>query len=149
MKIIHSGATQIIGPFKQILEREDHLLVDGTSIRKSLLGAYSFVDDSVMFANAEQEAEHAADVLALQKEEKFLLEVESIKKGYTQAEIDSWPEQLQEARNWAADAAVQTPMLDAIVGQTGEPKAALVTNILEKAELYAAAFGAALGRKRA
>jgi hypothetical protein len=148
MKIIHSEATQIIGPFKEVIENEDHLLVDGTNIRKSLLGVYSIVDDSVMFANAEDEEAYLLAESQKEKDSQFLVETTAIKTGYTQDEIDSWPKQEAEARAWFADNTAPTPLLDGIVSQTGEDKTILVDGIIEKADLFAAAFGAALGRKR-
>jgi len=88
-------------------------------------------DEKLKSANAQLSADAAA-----------------IKAGYTQDEIDSWPQQLAEAEAWSADSTAETVLIDSIIEVSGETKADLVANILTKSAQFKAAFGAALGAKR-
>jgi hypothetical protein len=79
---------------------------------------------------------------------EFLKEIESVKAGYTEDEIKSWPQQITEAQAYQADQTVSTPLLDAIVSQRGGTKDELVLRIATNATQYAQVFGVALGKKQ-
>ncbi len=80
---------------------------------------------------------------------EFELTAAQIKKGYPEDEIKTWDAQLQEARKIAGVLpAGDTPLIDAIVSVTGEDKAELATKIIQKAAIYKAAIGAAIGERR-
>jgi len=78
----------------------------------------------------------------------FIYETNKIKEGYTQAEIDTFPTQEAEAQAWAADNTAPTPLLDAIISESGEVKADLTTKILGNAVAMKAAIGKAIGTKQ-
>jgi hypothetical protein len=75
-------------------------------------------------------------------------ELAAIRGAYTQEEIDTFPVQEAEARAYAADNTASTPLIDAIISESGETKADLITSILTKAGLLKIGAGKALGRKR-
>ena len=83
-----------------------------------------------------------------EKEAQFLLEVAQIKSGYSEDEIKSWDKQESEARAYLTDNLAETPLIDALIAETREDKLAFATNVIEKADSFSSAFGAALGRKR-
>lgn len=107
-------------------------------------GAIGDIWDGSGFAKPEKTG---AELLE-EKENAFLSEVAQIKAGYSDDEIKSWDKQEAEARGWNADNSHSTPLIDAVVAVTGEDKQVFVDNVILKADLFAAAFGAALGRKR-
>ena len=78
----------------------------------------------------------------------FEEEISTIKEGYTDDEIKSWPQQLAEAQAYQADQTSDTPLLDAIVSERGGTKDELVLRIATNATQYAQVFGAALGKKQ-
>jgi hypothetical protein len=113
------------------------------------------VEDGVTITKAEHEAAHAAKLA--EKELKaaldvilndFIAETEAIKTGYTQAEIDTFPTQEAEAQAWAADNTAPTPLLDAVISESGKAKADLVTKILGNAAAMKVAVGKAIGTKQ-
>lgn len=80
---------------------------------------------------------------------QFQENMKAIKSGYSQEEIDTWPQQLAEATAYLADPDnAVTPMLTAYAEQAGLTKDALASKIIEKAEAFALAAGEALGRKK-
>tara|TARA_R110000782_G_scaffold190236_1_gene280151 strand:- start:122 stop:517 length:396 start_codon:yes stop_codon:yes gene_type:complete len=79
---------------------------------------------------------------------EFEEETAAISEGYTQAEIDTFPTQEAEAQAWAADNTAPTPLLDAIISESGEAKADLVTKILGNAAAMKVAVGKAIGKKQ-
>lgn len=77
----------------------------------------------------------------------FLAEVSVIQNDYTQAEINTFPIQEAEANAYSADNTAPTPLLDAIVAASLEPKADLVARILIKAAEFKTTVGTAIGNK--
>lgn len=89
------------------------------------------------------------EITEIQAFVQFQESMKLIKAGYTQEEIDTWPQQLEEAKAHIADPAdAVTPMLTAYADQAGLTKDALAMQIIEKAEAFALAAGEALGRKK-
>jgi hypothetical protein len=75
--------------------------------------------------------------------------LEIITAKYQRWEIDSWPTQEQEAKNWTADNTVVTPLLDSMLSnRVGIDKAELVTRILAKAANFKSYSGLILGKKQ-
>lgn len=72
-----------------------------------------------------------------------------IKNPYPQGEVESWPKQEAEARAWLADNGAATPLLDSLCAARGIAKAELVTRIVAKSDLYAAAVGLMIGSRQA
>ncbi|MDB4308039.1 hypothetical protein N9985_01990 [Gammaproteobacteria bacterium] len=112
-------------------------------------------EDGVTTTKAEHEAAYQADLDAKAKaaaiatiEADFAEEVKAITDGYTEDEIKSWSQQLTEATQYTADNTASTPMLDAMIAETGVTKADLAARILTKAAAYSKAFGEALGKKQ-
>ena len=91
-----------------------------------------------------EEASNIAEVLILSD---FLAEVSVIQNNYTQAEINTFPIQEAEANAYSADNTAPTPLLDAIVAASLEPKADLVARILIKAAEFKTTVGTAIGNK--
>jgi len=69
--------------------------------------------------------------------------------GYPEREIASWPQQEKEARAYLADPAASTPLLDALAAARGVTKDALAAKIVTKADQFAAAAGALIGKRQA
>lgn len=59
-----------------------------------------------------------------------------------------WPMQLEEAKAYLADNTSPTPMLDAMLSESGEEKEVLVNRIITKNTEFREAVGKALGKKR-
>jgi hypothetical protein len=78
----------------------------------------------------------------------FQIEARQIVKDYTQEEIDTFPVQEEEAKSYIADNTSPTPMIDAIISESGEDKAELVSRIITKSNAFRASVGKALGKKR-
>ena len=89
---------------------------------------------------------HGEKVSAIESD--FEAEVAQITAGYSQSEIDSWPEQLKEAEAWTADNSASTPLVDAAIAQNNRTKAEHIGKIMTNAGLYKVAIGGALGRKQ-
>lgn len=89
-----------------------------------------------------------AIVFAQEAEKTFRAEALEIVSGYSMEEINSWPEQLSEAKSYTADPTAETPLIDAMISENGETKDAMVLRIIEKANAFSASIGAALGRKQ-
>lgn len=73
----------------------------------------------------------------------------TIRHPYPDSEVQSWGKQEAEARAWTANNAAATPLIDALCAARGIPKAALVERIIAKADTYAAAVGALVGKRQA
>lgn len=69
--------------------------------------------------------------------------------GYPFREIDTWPEQVREARAWAADPLSATPMLSAIAGGDTHQRDMMALQVLALSEQYAAAAGEIIAWRRA
>jgi len=69
--------------------------------------------------------------------------------SYPEREISSWPQQEKEARAYLADPAAVTPLLDALSTARGVTKDALAQKIVAKADAFAAAAGALIGKRQA
>ena len=78
----------------------------------------------------------------------FQIEARQIVAGYTQEEIDTFPVQEQEAKSYIADQNSPTPMIDAIISESGESKDELVNRIITKSNAFRTSVGKALGKKR-
>ena len=94
------------------------------------------------------EAEEERSAALIESHNTFIAETNLIKRDYTQAEIDSWPTQESEAVAFAQDAEAATPLLNAIIAETGEAKEDLAAKIIEKAGQFKQAFGTSLGKRR-
>lgn len=69
--------------------------------------------------------------------------------GYPEREISSWPRQEKEARAYLADAAAPTPLLDSLSAARGVSKDIIAQKIVEKADAFAKAAGALIGKRQA
>ena len=79
---------------------------------------------------------------------EFEAEAAAISEGYSQAEIDTFSTQEAEAKAWSFNDTAPTPLLDAIISESGVTKAEIVMTVLNKAAALKAAVGAAIGRKK-
>ena len=112
-------------------------------------------DGYVVKSKVEQEAVYMAELAAKELEGKvaaieatFAEQVKQLTVGYSEDEIKTWDKQVAEAAAYTANAAAPTPLLDALIGVTGDAKADLVGKVLNKANAYSAVLGAALGIKQ-
>jgi hypothetical protein len=78
---------------------------------------------------------------------EFQEETTAMTADYSQAEIDTFLTQEAEAMGWLADNAWPTPLLDAILSESGEVKATMVDAILMNAGALKIGVGKAIGRK--
>lgn len=62
--------------------------------------------------------------------------VSHIRDAYPQFEIDTWPEQKEEAFSYQKDSSAETPMLSGIAEERGLSVAELVQRVLAKVESY-------------
>lgn len=113
------------------------------------------VEDGVTTTKAEHEAAHIAklDADATQATidtaiREFEEETAAMTANYSQAEIDTFPTQEAEAAVYMADNTAPTPLLDAILSESGEVKAELVTKIQGNAAALKVGAGKAIGRKK-
>lgn len=76
-------------------------------------------------------------------------QVQELTKDVPESEKLTWTKQETEARAYLLDNTVSTPLIDGIVTARGVDKAYLVSKIIEKADLYAAAVGVLTGQRQA
>ena len=76
-------------------------------------------------------------------------ELSQLKADYPESEVSSWGKQEREARALLADPATATPLLSAIATARGIDLAELAARVLAKADAYAVAAGALIGRRQA
>lgn len=69
--------------------------------------------------------------------------------SYPPGELQSWPQQVKEAEAVDVDPQAQAPLLQAIAAARGIGVPELARRVLEKAQAYAAASGAIIGRRQA
>ncbi len=69
--------------------------------------------------------------------------------SYPQVERESWAQQEKEARAYIADSTAVTPLIDAISAARGVTKDALAQKIVVKADTFASAVGALIGKRQA
>ena len=124
---------------------EDELVLQDELGAPAALAAYNAAEQ----ANVDsQEAARELKARMIVANAAFLSEVDAMTAGYSQTEIDTFPTQEAEALAFTADAEAPTPLLDALVSESGETKDDLVVSINAKAALLKVAVGKALGRKR-
>lgn len=73
----------------------------------------------------------------------------SLTASYPPGELQSWPQQVKEAADLAADPQAETPLLSAIATARGLTVAELAERVRLKAEAYAQLSGSAIGRRQA
>jgi len=105
--------------------------------------AGQFVPDDVAVLSRRKEKQ------ALEVNTSFELAMGELVTGYPEREIASWPQQEKEARAYLADPAASTPLLDALAAARGVTKDALAAKIVTKADQFAAAAGALIGKRQA
>lgn len=69
--------------------------------------------------------------------------------GYPEGEIKSWDKQEAEARALLADANASTPLLSAMASARGITVTDLATRVIAKADAFAVAAGAIIGKRQA
>lgn len=94
------------------------------------------------------QAELERIVAGSQAVKEFEAETAAMTSSYSQAEIDTFSTQEAEAAAWSFDNTAPTPLLDAIISESGVTKAEIVLAVLSKAEELKGAVGAAIGRKK-
>ncbi len=80
-------------------------------------------------------------------EQEFDRACEPIRGTSPQAEIDSWPMQVAEARAFMADASAPTPLIDGVL-LPWEDKQEFCTSVISNSEAYAIAMGEILMWRR-
>lgn len=104
-------------------------------------------------------AQLKSNVVAERINRPFEVAMTELVSGYPEREIASWPQQEKEARLWveylaavaAGSAPPQppTPMLDALSAARGVTKDRLAQTVVQKANAFAAAAGALIGKRQA
>lgn len=78
----------------------------------------------------------------------FEQSIQQITAGYPASEKSSWLKQESEARAFIANHSAPTPLVDHLSAERGVPKSELVTRILAKSDLFAAASGQLIGKRQ-
>lgn len=73
----------------------------------------------------------------------------SLTASYPPGELQSWPQQVKEAADLAADPQAETPLLSAIATARGLTVVELAERVRLKAEAYTQLSGSAIGRRQA
>lgn len=81
--------------------------------------------------------------------DRCALELAVIMSGYPDGEVQSWAKQEAEARAYLVHQAAPTLLLGALSAARGVPLAVLAEKVIEKADLFAAASGRAIGTRQA
>lgn len=102
-------------------------------------------EEAAILAAAPERAKQAAIDLAISE---FEAETAAMTASYSQAEIDTFSTQEAEAKAWSFNDTAPTPLLDAIISESGVTKAEIVMTVLNKAAALKVAVGAAIGRKQ-
>lgn len=76
-------------------------------------------------------------------------ELAALTQTYPVFEISSWPQQITEAKAYAADPATPTPLLSELATARGIELAGLVTKVLEKAAVFSVISGQLIGKRQA
>ena len=74
--------------------------------------------------------------------------LQTIVAGYPALEMQTWPQQYQEAVAWTANSSAPTPTLSAIATAASSTVSVIAPLVLQKASAYVAASGAAVGRRQ-
>lgn len=81
--------------------------------------------------------------------DRCALELEAVRAGYPDDEVQSWAKQESEARAYVADETATTPLLSAMSEARGVELAVLAAKVIEKADFFAVASGRAIGTRQA
>lgn len=124
----------------------------------------TFVHEDKVFSNFTKQSALSAGVplsvweqnyLAHIKAEKLKLfnaaaerEIQALISTYPPSEVTSFHKQENEARAWLADDTAATPLLDSLATTRGMDKAELVNKVIAKADEFAAASGAIIGKRQ-
>lgn len=76
------------------------------------------------------------------------LRMDAIKAGYPLDEVQSWDKQESEARAYTASNTAATPLLSALAAARGIALADLAARVIAKADQFAAASGAIIGKRQ-
>lgn len=76
------------------------------------------------------------------------LELNAVKSGYPNDEVQSWGKQETEARAYVADNTAPTPLLSALATARGVPLVLLAAKVIEKSDLFATVSGTAIGKRQ-
>lgn len=74
--------------------------------------------------------------------------MDAIKAGYPAEEVQSWDKQESEARAYTANSSAATPLLSALATARGITLADLASRVIAKADQFAAASGAIIGKRQ-
>jgi antitoxin component HigA of HigAB toxin-antitoxin module len=75
-------------------------------------------------------------------------ELSSLQTSYPASEVLSWDKQEREARTFVADPAAAVPLISNLAAVRGISVSDLASRIIQKADAYTAAIGAALGKRQ-
>jgi hypothetical protein len=89
----------------------------------------------------------AARIIAINSASE--LAIAAITAGYPESEIKSWDKQEAEARAYTADPASPSPLLTALAAARGLMVDELAARVIAKADAFAAAAGAIIGKRQA
>lgn len=75
-------------------------------------------------------------------------ELSVLQSSYPESEVMSWDKQEREARAFVADPAAAVPLISNLAAVRGISVSDLANRIIQKADAYTAAIGAALGKRQ-
>lgn len=111
--------------------------------------------DAVLIGTLELPADEAEQLKQAKAERLELITAEcdkvlsNIKTSYPQGEVESWPQQVQEAEAIAADPQADAPLLNAIATYRGLTVVELAARVKAKADLFAQVSGTIIGKRQA
>jgi hypothetical protein len=76
------------------------------------------------------------------------MRMDAIKAGYPAEEVQSWDKQESEARAYTVSSSAATPLLSALAAARGITLADLAARVIAKADQFAAASGAIIGKRQ-
>lgn len=127
----------------------DYWVYNGTEL--VLIDNAEAIRDAALAAEVEAEAaksiKQEKDTAISAAVTQFEAEAAAIKGGYSQAVIDTFSIQESEAMAWTADNSAKTPLLDAILSESGESIDVLAKSIIANAEALKTNIGKAIGRQ--
>lgn len=129
-------------------ERDDGPLPVITLGGMTRVGGGLILDEALLDSHNIKLAAEATQAAIDTASQEFVAETAAMTASYSQAEIDTFSTQEAEAIAWSFDDTAPTPLLDAIISESGVTKAELVMSVVVKAATLKVAVGAAIGRKK-
>lgn len=135
------------GDVVEITDERHAELMDGQAAGKRITAdanGYPVLTEPPPPTLAEAKARKRREIAAA-----YSAELAAITDDYPEVERLTWDKQEREARAWTADNAAATPLLDGIAAARGLALSELVARVIDKADAWISASGAATGKRQA